>query len=428
MIRGSKKMDMHVFLITWMVILICLLVSNRLPVGLLGAVTLLALIAVGAIGAEQAFAYITNENNILIMSVFVISTAMFKSGLCDVFGLPLRRAAHYKKCFDKKIMAYIMLIGAAASSVLPNTATLAAMLPAIETIASATGSNRKKLLMAAAISTNLGGMITLVGTPANMVANAVLKDAGYGELSFFAFSSIGIPTTLACIAFMLLRGDKGFPTAEPCQPVAEEELGEEKVRLSTRQYVILGLFLVFLAAVMLESITDIPAHLVAAAIAVLTIFLGYLSEEEAVKAMDIGMQIFVASCLAYSAAITDSGLSDSISQMISELGINPGSLISYTLIFVGSCLISQVLSNTSAAGIVVPLVLSATSAAGIDQRVVVLVAVAGCNCSYLTPIASTTNIIVSKKAGMAFLDWLPVGLPLTVISCAIAVFSAVIMT
>lgn len=77
-----------------MVILICLLVSNRLPVGLLGAVTLLALIAVGAIGAEQAFAYITNENNILIMSVFVISTAMFKSGLCDVFGLPLRRAAH----------------------------------------------------------------------------------------------------------------------------------------------------------------------------------------------------------------------------------------------------------------------------------------------------------------------------------------------
>lgn len=91
---GFEKDGYARFLITWMVILICLLVSNRLPVGLLGAVTLLALIAVGAIGAEQAFAYITNENNILIMSVFVISTAMFKSGLCDVFGLPLRRAAH----------------------------------------------------------------------------------------------------------------------------------------------------------------------------------------------------------------------------------------------------------------------------------------------------------------------------------------------
>lgn len=421
-------MDMHVFLITWMVILICLLVSNRLSVGLLGAITLLALIAVGAIGPEDAFSYITNDNNILIMSVFIISAAMFRSGLCDTFGLLLRRAIHNRKHFDKKVMAYIMLIGATASSVLPNTAILAAMLPAIETIASSTSSNRKKLLIAAAISTNLGGMITLIGTPTNMVANAVLKDAGYGELSFFAFSSIGIPTTLACIAFMLLRGDRGFPTSEPCQPAAEEESGEEKLGLSTRQYVILGLFLVFLAAVMLESITGIPAHLVAAAIAVLTIFLGYLSEEEAVKAMDIGMQIFVASCLAYSAAITDSGLSNSISQMISGLGIHPGSLIIYTMIFLAGCLISQVLSNTSAAGIVVPLVLSATSAAGMDQRVVVLVAVAGCNCSYLTPIASTTNIIVSRKAGMAFLDWLPIGLPLTLISCAIAVFAAVIMT
>lgn len=421
-------MGMHVFLITWMVILICLLVSNRLSVGLLGAITLLALIAVGAIGPEDAFSYITNDNNILIMSVFIISAAMFRSGLCDTFGLLLRRAIHNRKHFDKKVMAYIMLIGATASSVLPNTAILAAMLPAIETIASSTSSNRKKLLIAAAISTNLGGMITLIGTPANMVANAVLKDAGYGELSFFAFSSIGIPTTLACIAFMLLRGDRGFPTLEPCQPAAEEESGEEKLGLSTRQYVILGLFLVFLAAVMLESITGIPAHLVAAAIAVLTIFLGYLSEEEAVKAMDIGMQIFVASCLAYSAAITDSGLSNSISQMISGLGIHPGSLIIYTMIFLAGCLISQVLSNTSAAGIVVPLVLSATSAAGMDQRVVVLVAVAGCNCSYLTPIASTTNIIVSRKAGMAFLDWLPIGLPLTLISCAIAVFAAVIMT
>jgi di/tricarboxylate transporter len=87
-------------------------------------------------------------------------------------------------------------------SFVSNTGTVALLLPIVVSMATEAGTNSRRLLMPMAYASSMGGMMTLIGTPPNMIINDTLIKAGYGSLSFFSFLPVGLMITAIGIVYL----------------------------------------------------------------------------------------------------------------------------------------------------------------------------------------------------------------------------------
>jgi solute carrier family 13 (sodium-dependent dicarboxylate transporter), member 2/3/5 len=337
------------------------------------------------------------------------------TGTGNVIGNFICRMASNSRNFEKRVLAMIIITGAAFSSLLPNTATTVAMLPAVNAISSSTRTGKKKLYLATAISTNLGGMVTLIGTTTNITAKAALDNAGVKSFGFFDFTLIGLPVAIACILFLLLMPKKMYPSEEQKAAVSQFVI-PEKTPLKGKQFIVLFLFVIFVISIILENVIGIPAYIVSAVIATIMVAVRLIDEKKAILAMDLSTTIFISSCLAFSAAFVNAGGATAITKLVSGLLTeNTCTFVILSVIFWACCILTQFISNTAAASISIPLIVTIAIELGADPRSATMVAVVACNCSYLSPIASPPNILVSAQSGLKFTDWLRIGAPLTLI-------------
>lgn len=118
---------------------------------------------------------------------------------------------------ELRLFILVMLVTSAIGAFVSNTGTVALMLPIVVSLAASAGMNQSRLLMPLAFASSMGGMMTLIGTPPNLVIQNALVDAGYPSLSFFSFLPVGIICvtvgTLVLLPlsrwFLSKRDDKG---------------------------------------------------------------------------------------------------------------------------------------------------------------------------------------------------------------------------
>ena len=166
---------------------------------------------VGVIPVKTVFSGLSNSTVVLFAGMFVISAAMFHTGLAQLIG---ERVVRMLGTGENSLMFGVMAIGAIMSSVSSNTGTCAALLPVIIGICTAAKIPAKRQLMPLAFGCGIGGIITLVGTPPNIIASGALQNAGLRPFGFFEFAWIGIPLTIAAIVYMILIGKRFLPTGE----------------------------------------------------------------------------------------------------------------------------------------------------------------------------------------------------------------------
>ena len=149
----------------------------------------------GFIPAKQVFSGLSNSTVVLFAGMFVVGAAMFYTGLAQKIG---NTVVHFCGTGENSLMFGLMFVGAALSSVLSNTGTAACLLPVALGICSAAKIPASRQLMPLAFACGLGGIITMVGTPPNIIANGALEAAGIADkFGFFEFAWIGIPVTVA---------------------------------------------------------------------------------------------------------------------------------------------------------------------------------------------------------------------------------------
>lgn len=196
---------------------IALFVSDRLRLDLVALLALLALTLTGIITPREALAGFSDPVVIVLAGLFVVSAGLFQTGVAERMGKILGRLAGKS---EVRLIALVMLTTATLSAFMSSTGTVAVMLPVVVSLAWNARLSPSKLLIPLSFASLLGGMLTLIGTPPNLVASNQAVAAGLPTFGFFAFTPVGLGMLAVGLAFMLLVGRHLLPSRAPA--AAEE--------------------------------------------------------------------------------------------------------------------------------------------------------------------------------------------------------------
>ena len=161
---------------------------------------MLTLVISGTITPNEALAGFSNPVTIMMVGLFVVGGAILQTGLAKMISAKIMKLAGTKSTV---IFLAVMLVTAVIGAFVSNTGTVALMLPIVVSIAASTKTSPSYLLMPLAFASSMGGMLTLIGTPPNLVIQETLTEAGYKPLGFFSFLPVGIICIIVGIAVLL---------------------------------------------------------------------------------------------------------------------------------------------------------------------------------------------------------------------------------
>jgi di/tricarboxylate transporter len=186
-----------------LVVMLGLFVSNRWRLDLIALMGLLALVMTEVITTTEAVAGFADPVVLMIAGLFVVGAGLFRTGVADALG---RRVEVLAGASPTRLVAVIMLVTAVLSGLLSSTGTVAVMLPVVLAIARRRGINPSRLLMPVAYAALLGGMLTLIGTPPNLIVSGQLVQSGMEGFGFFSFTAPGLVMLMIGMAYMLVAG------------------------------------------------------------------------------------------------------------------------------------------------------------------------------------------------------------------------------
>lgn len=146
---------------------------------------------------EEALSGFSNPVVVMMIGLFVVGGAIFQTGLAKKISGQLLKMAGSN---ENRLFLLVILCTAAIGAFVSNTGTVALMMPIVVSLAASANMNASRLLMPLAFASSMGGMMTLIGTPPNLVIQEALTSAGYKPLSFFSFLPIG----LVCVGVGIL--------------------------------------------------------------------------------------------------------------------------------------------------------------------------------------------------------------------------------
>lgn len=170
--------------------------------------SLIALTISGAVTPSEALAGFSNSVVIMIAGLFIVGAGIFNTGLAEQIGNKLILLG---KNSETRLLIIIMLTVGVFSAFMSNTGTVAVLMPVVISIALSMKISPTKLLMPLAFASSLGGVLTLIGTPPNLVASSVLTEHGYEAMSFFQYTPIGLVALVSGIIFMATIGRRLLP-------------------------------------------------------------------------------------------------------------------------------------------------------------------------------------------------------------------------
>jgi di/tricarboxylate transporter len=202
-----------------LVVALVLFATERIPIEIVALLLVIALVVTNTLTAGDAFAGFGNDIVITIAGLFILTGGLAKTGVIDVVGRRLHRAAGDSEFI---IAALIMFAAAICAAVMKNTTTTAMFLPVVLGIASRRNISPSKLLMPLAFGAILGGTCTLIGTSTNLAVSGALPRYGIEPFTMFELTKVGVPIVGVGMLYMLLVGRRLLPGGEPAQSLTEQ--------------------------------------------------------------------------------------------------------------------------------------------------------------------------------------------------------------
>lgn len=188
-----------------------LFASDRFRLDLIALLALLALLVPGILTVPEGLAGFADPTVLMIAGLFVVGAAIFETGLADGIGRRLERAGGSYA----RLLIVTMVTAAGLSAFLSSTGTVAVMLPIIVTLARRARISPSLLLIPLAYATLLGGLLTLIATPPNIIISNQLSQAGFEPFGFFELTPIGLILLVVGGAYLLLTGRRLLPARVP---------------------------------------------------------------------------------------------------------------------------------------------------------------------------------------------------------------------
>ncbi|MDO4233338.1 MAG: SLC13 family permease, partial [Lautropia sp.] len=363
--------------------------------------------------------------------MFVVGGALFETGMANRIGGLVTRFAKT----ERQLIIAIMGITGLLSGVLSNTGTAAILIPVVLGIAARSGFSRSRLLMPLVFAAAMGGNLTLIGAPGNLIAQTALQNIGK-QFGFFEYAKVGLPLLVVGILYFVTIGHKLLPahgsggssdqtdsTAPSSAPASSGADAPGHATATTppvpawKQQLSLAILIGTILGMIFEDAIGIPLHITACVGAVLIVLTGVLTEKQAYKAIDSQTIFIFGGTLSLATALEKTGAGAAVANYImGMLGSSPSPVMLLIVIFGISCVLTNFMSNTATTALLVPIGLSIANNIGADPRAVLMAIVIGGSCAYATPIGMPANTMVLAPGGYRFMDYVRAGLPLILVA------------
>ena len=177
-----------------------LFVSGKVRSDLVALCALLALLLCQVLTPAEGLSGFSNTTVIMMIGLFIVGGGIFQTGLAKMIGSKVMTLAGNS---ELRLFLLVMIVTSAIGMFVSNTGTVALMLPIVVSMAAAAGSSPRRLLMPLAFASSMGGMMTLIGTPPNLIVSDTLANAGYQPLGFFSFLPVGLVTLVVGVLYLL---------------------------------------------------------------------------------------------------------------------------------------------------------------------------------------------------------------------------------
>ena len=400
-----------------LVFAIVMFVWEKLPLALTSMIVCIALVVTGVLDMDEAFAGFTDSNVILFVAMFIVGGALFETGMANRIGGIVTRFAKT----ERQLIVTIMLVTGLMSGFLSNTGTAAVLIPVVIGIAAKSGFSRSKLLMPLVFAAAMGGNLSLLGAPGNLIAQAALQEMGL-EFAFFDYGKVGLPMLLAGILFFATIGYKLLPDkpSVETETTFDEEVDYSKVP-AWKQNLALVILVLTVLAMIFEDQIGISLSISGCIGAIVLILTGVISEKQALKSIDLQTIFLFGGTLSLATALEKTGAGEQIADtVIGLIGTDASPFLLLVVVFVLACVMTNFMSNTATTALLVPISISIANGMGADPSAVVMATVIAGSCAYATPIGMPANTMVLAPGGYKFMDYVKAGLPLIIVSTVVS--------
>jgi len=378
-----------------------LFVTEIIPLAITSLGGAITLGLMGIITPKVVFSGLSDSTVVLFAGMFVVGAALFYTGLAQKIG---ETVVSHAGTSENGLMLAIMVVTATMSAFLSNTGTTAALLPVVVGICAVAKIPASRQLMPLAFAAGIGGIITMVGTPPNIIVSGTLTKFGEQPFGFFEFAWIGIPLTIATIIFMMLIGKHLLPKHE-IQDAGdvEQEVAAEDISNDPKKQLYSGLILLGV----------IIAMVIGAMLCVLT---GCLNEKQAYTSIDWVTIFLFAGMMPVATALDQSGAGKMIANaVISVMGSDPSPYFATAVLFALSCVMTQFMSNTASCALLAPIGISIAQGMGADPHAVLMAIGVAASCAFGTPVGTPPNTLVLGPGQYKFTDYVKAGVPLILV-------------
>ena len=413
--KGDLGMSQTTITLLFLVFAIVSFILEKIPLGLTASICALGLTLTGILDVSTTFSQYVNSNVILCVGMFVVGQALFETRMANKIGGLVTKFART----EKTLIIAIMVIVGVMSGFLSNTGTAAVLIPVVCGIADESGYSRSHLLMPLVFAAALGGNLSIIGAPGNLMGVNALQETVI-KTSFFMYAPIGIPMLLIGILYFVCFGYKFLPQN---QNEAAQNLEEQKDFSNVpkwKQIISLVVLIVVIFAMIFEELIGISIQLSACLGALFLVLTGVLTEKEALNSIDLKVVLLFGGSLSLAKALDVTGAGSMIAdKIVGLLGSNPNPILLLLVIFLVTCVLTNFMSNTATTALMIPIAVSLANSLGADPRSVVIATVIAGSCAYATPIGMPANTMVVGLGGYKFKDYVKSGLPLILVSFAI---------
>ena len=406
--------------LTVFLIALALFIADFLPMGLMVFMVPMALYFCGVIEAKEIFAPLIGQSIILVVAMSVLGAALFKTGMAERIGRGLFRFCPG----ERSLMMVVTLFAGTVSAFVSNTGTVAILIPIIMGAAASHKISPSRLLIPLTAGATLGGNISVIGSPGNLIAKETIERFSEGAMSvkFFEYAGVGIPLLIAAAVFYALVGPKLVPAKETACTAESDSRATPDATQGWKGWftvvVLLGTVAAMIAADYFKCLP--PMHITACVGAIAVVLFRVLTQKEAFAAFDLQAVFLLSFMTPLGSAMMKTGAAQKIADAVVGVGGGHGPMILMAVLWLTVWGLTQVMSNTATCALFCPIGWTIAKTLGADPRAVVIAILIASSVAVCTPLAIPANSMILEPGGLRFKDFFKPGICLSALAFAVS--------
>ena len=411
--------------LTVFLVALALFIADFLPMGLMVFMVPIALYFCGVIEAKEIFAPLIGQSIILVVAMSVIGAALFKTGMAERIGRMLFRFCPG----ERSMMLVATLFSGFVSAFVSNTGTVAILIPIIMGAAASQKISPSRLLIPLTAGATLGGNISVIGSPGNLIAKETLEKFSEGAMCvrFFEYAAVGIPLLIAAAVFYALVGPRLLPAkgADDWNPGRDGSTGRPSCGRGVAAslpgwkgwFTVIVLLLTVGTMIGADHFKCLPPmHITACVGAIAVVLFGILKQKEAFAAFDMQAVFLLSFMTPLGGAMMKTGAAQQIADAVVNVGGGHSPLVMMAVLWLTVWALTQVMSNTATCALFCPIGWTIAKTLGADPRAVVIAILIASSVAVCTPLAIPANSMILEPGGLRFKDFFRPGICLSALA------------